>query len=161
MEHAFTKIIKRVLVDEFGEKADLVYSSCHILQYINEKTRSADRGSKARGSFGNLYAIYVLVEDYVEKGFDESGEYADYEGAEYGNLFERQRKLPFGQKLQNHALNHRLNQEFRKFFPTLGYEPIIRDVETTRYWFNENLLLDQISYFVYPYVSANEIMSVT
>jgi len=49
--------------------------------------------------------------------------------------------LPFGQKLQNHALNARLNDEFHKYFPQVEIRPIIRDVETNRYWFNENLLI--------------------
>lgn len=144
MEHSFTRVIKRVLIEDFGDKADLIYSSCPILRYINLKTKSADQGSKARGSFGNLYAIYVLVEDYIEKEFHKTGEYSDYEGAKFADLFKRQRQLPFGQKLQNHALNHRLNQEFRKYFPELDYLPIIRDTETNRYWFNENLLVHDI-----------------
>jgi len=144
MEHLFTRIIKRVLIDEFGDKADSIYSSCPILQYINIKTRSASRGSKARGSFGNLYAIYVLVENYIEEGFHKNKGYRDYEGAKFSDLFQRQRELPFGQKLQNHALNHKLNQEFRKHFFALGYVPIIRDAETNRYWFNEHLLICDI-----------------
>jgi len=56
-------------------------------------------------------------------------------------LFIRQRRLPFGQKLQNHALNHRLNEEFKKYFPTSKHLPIIRDASTNKYWFNENLLI--------------------
>jgi hypothetical protein len=52
----------------------------------------------------------------------------------------RQRQLPFGSKLQNHALNHRLNQEFKRYFPTSPFTPILRDKETRRYWFNERLL---------------------
>jgi len=55
-------------------------------------------------------------------------------------LLERQRELPFGNKLQNHALNHRLNEEFRKYFPAEESLPIIRDVSSNRYWINENLL---------------------
>ena len=43
-------------------------------------------------------------------------------------------------KLQNHSLNHRVNQEFAKFFPTCEYQPILRDVETKRYWVNDFLL---------------------
>lgn len=55
-------------------------------------------------------------------------------------MFLRQRELPFGEKLQNHALNHRLNEEFRRFFPQAKSLPIIRDVETNKYWINENYL---------------------
>jgi hypothetical protein len=58
----------------------------------------------------------------------------------FSDLFKRQRELPFGSKLQNHALNHRMNEEFKKFFPTCQYVPILRNASTNRYWFNTNLL---------------------
>lgn len=142
--HDFSKIILEVLEDHFGEVASDVFSSSSILGYINEKTRSANRGSKARGSFANLYALYVVVEDYIKKGFFDGTTnmpYAKYEGARFTDLLTRQRKLYFGKKLQNHALNSRLNDEFRKFFPTVGQPPIVRDMETRRYWVQEDLLL--------------------
>ncbi len=141
MEHDFTSTIKSILADHFGNDANNVFKSSDLLQYLNIKTRSASRGSKARGSFGNLYAIYVLLEDYVRHGFDATDTYSDYEGAQFSELLRRQRELPFGAKLQNHALNHRLNQEFRRLFPQQSLSPIIRDTETSRYWFNELLLI--------------------
>jgi hypothetical protein len=52
----------------------------------------------------------------------------------------RQRKLPFGNKLQNHALNNRMNSEFQNFFQNSEHIPILRNLETNRYWINENLL---------------------
>ena len=55
-------------------------------------------------------------------------------------LFDRQRELPFGAKLQNHALNQRMNQEFKKLFSVCPHTPIIRVPETKRYWINRNLL---------------------
>ena len=112
-----------------------------LLQYINLKTVSATRGSKARSSFANLYAIYVLVEDYVEHGFHKKGDYSKYDGAQFSKLFKRQRELPFGSKLQNHGLNDRLNGEFRKFFPQVDAQPILRVVETRRYWINRKLVV--------------------
>lgn len=140
MEHEFTKKIKDILRKGFGEFSDKVFSESQIIQYLNIKTKSASKGSKSRGSFANLYAIYVLVEDYISKGYHEKRGYTDYEGAVFTDLFRRQRELPFGQKLQNHALNHRMNEEFKKYFPTCDYIPILRDLKTNRYWFNENLL---------------------
>lgn len=139
-EHGFTPVIRRMLSDEFGSVAEQILEQSDLLQYINVKTISASRGSKARGSFGNLYAIYVLVEDYVNRDFHISGDYEDAEGARFSDLFRRQRELPFGRKLQNHALNHRLNQEFRKYFPISGTQPILRDTESHQYWINEHLL---------------------
>ena len=139
MEHEFTKKINEILINNFGVLSDKVFLESPIVQYLNIKTKSASKGSKSRGSFANLYAIYVLVEDYISKGFHKAGKYTEYDGAMFTKLLKRQRELPFGQKLQNHALNHRMNQEFKKYFPTCNYIPTLRDLGTNRYWFNENL----------------------
>jgi hypothetical protein len=144
MEHEFTKRIREILESHFGDMSDRVFSESEIIQYLNIKTKSASKGSKSRGSFANLYAVYVLVEDYLSRDFHKSGKYAEYEGAVFTSLFKRQRELPFGQKLQNHALNHRMNEEFKKYFRTCDYIPILRDPETNRYWFNDNLLRIEI-----------------
>ena len=140
MEHAFTQTIRTVLARHFGAKAEEIYQLSPLIQYVNFKTRSASRGSKSRSSFANLYALYVLLEDYIGGGFDLKGDYSKYEGAIFTKLFQRQRQLPFGSKLQNHALNDRLNGEFRKFFPTLQTTPIVRDVQNNRYWINQSLV---------------------
>ncbi|MFM9265095.1 restriction endonuclease [Tychonema sp. BBK16] len=140
MEHEFTKTIKKILKENFGASGEEVFALSELIQYLNIKTKSANKGSKSRGSFANLYAIYVLAEDYFLKYFHQSEKYSDYEGAVYTNIFKRQRELPFGQKLQNHALNHRLNEEFKRYFPTCDFIPVLRNPKTNRYWFNENLL---------------------
>ncbi len=145
MEHEFTKTIKSILEKSFPKASEKIFSKSELVQYLNIKTKSANKGSKSRGSFANLYAIYVLVEDYIAKGFNKTGSYKSYEGAVFSTLFKRQRELPFGQKLQNHALNHRMNEEFKKFFPNCDYIPILRDPNTNHYWFNQNLLRVSIS----------------
>ncbi|GAH67583.1 unnamed protein product, partial [marine sediment metagenome] len=89
MEHEFTKKIKKILKKDFGEFSDRVFSESQIVQYLNIKTKSANKGSKSRGSFANLYAIYVLVEDYISKDFHKTGKYAEYKGAVFTNLFKR------------------------------------------------------------------------
>lgn len=141
LEHDFTQQIRRLLTSHFGSISEDLFAMSELLQYLNNKTRSASRGSKARSSFGNIYAIYVLVEDYVKRGFDDTLDYSEYEGARFSDLFRRQRELPFGAKLQNHSLNHRLNQEFRRMFPQQDLMPVLRDTELSRYWFNERLLI--------------------
>ncbi|GHV33822.1 hypothetical protein FACS1894178_0110 [Bacteroidia bacterium] len=140
MEHSFTHNINAILTKNFGENANFVFERSLLIQYLNEKTRSANRRSKARGSFANLYAVYVIIEDYISNGYDKDGDYSAYEGALFNKLFARQRELPFGNKLQNHALNNRMNSEFQKYFPNSEYIPILRNLETNRYWINENLL---------------------
>jgi len=140
MEHEFTLRILQVLRDFFGEDGEIIFERSLLLQYLNIKTRSASRGSKYRSSFANIYAIYVLVEDYLKHDFDKQGNYSKYAGARFTDLLERQRQLPFGSKLQNHALNSRMNEEFKKYFPSAEIAPIMRDVKTNRYWLNEKLL---------------------
>ena len=142
-QHTFTSVIIEVLQRHFGEYAKDILQTSPILGYLNNKTKAANRGSKARGAFANHYALYVIIEDYINNGFaDEKTKvpYSKYQGARFSDLLKRQRELPFGAKLQNHALNSRLNDEFKKFYPTIGKQPIVRDVESQRYWIQEDLL---------------------
>ena len=149
MNHSFTPKILGELESYFPGLGPTLFGLSPLLQYINRKTRSANRGSKARSSFANLYAIYVLVEDYATKGFVESGRYQEYEGADFSPLLARMRKLPFGAKLQNHALNNRANDEFHKYFPDDERRPILRDVATRKYWINETMLTVTIGKDIY------------
>jgi len=80
----------------------------------------------------------VLIEDYLRGDFHKGGDYSKYEGAIFSRLFQRQRELPFGSKLQNHHFNNRLNGEFAKYFPSSDLKPII--VQSNRYWINPNLI---------------------
>ena len=143
MEQSFESYIKSYLKQKYGKDSETLYSLSHLLQYLVKKTVSANKSAKARGSFANLYAIYVIIEDYISNGYNKNKNYEDYEGAQFAQLMKRQRELPFGKSLQNHALNNRMNDEFFKFFPLMKDEskyPIIRDLKTKRYWINENYL---------------------
>ena len=137
---SFTSVIVTEVEKDAGALAQAVFELSPILQYVDKKTRSANRGSKARSSFANLYALYVLIEDYVDRVNNQGMDYTEYEGADFSPLLARMRELPFGEKLQNHALNNRANDEFHKFFPDDERRPIIRDVATRKYWINEALL---------------------
>ena len=66
-KHGFTVIIRQILQQHF-EVSEEILSRGELLQYINAKTESFNKGAKARANFGNLYAIYVLVEDYSTYG---------------------------------------------------------------------------------------------
>jgi len=138
--HEFTKKIIEILNYHFPIQGEEILNHSQLLQYLNIKTKAANRGSKSRAELANLYAIYVLVEDYLQNEFHLKNGYDEYEGVQFVKLLRRQRELPFGNKLQNHALNHRLNEEFKKYFPTLDSVPVIRDAKTNRYWINENLI---------------------
>lgn len=140
-KHDFTDEIVAILDRNTKGKGEVILNESEIIQYLNIKTKAANRGSKSRAGFANHYAIYVLVEDYLNVGFDKKGGYSDYNGAKFSDLLRRQRELPFGNKLQNHALNNRLNEEFKKYFPACEHLPIIRDAESNRYWINEKLIV--------------------
>jgi hypothetical protein len=136
----FAAVIEEILREDHGDEiAGKLLATSPIIGYLLKKTKAANRGSKSRGSFGNLYALYVLAEDYVSKGYLTDGSYADYDGARFSDLMTRQKQLPFGEKLQNHSLNSRLNDEFHKFYPDVPQRPIIRDMGTQRYWLSEQL----------------------
>lgn len=137
-----TNFIKDTLLRMFNnELAEHILKQSLIIQYLVKKTASVARSSKSRASFGNIYAIYVLVKDYLGV-VKKAKKYKNYEGMRFTDALTRMRSLPWGAKLQNHALNHRLNEEFKKFYGTRTKEiPIRRDLSTKKYWFNEKLLV--------------------
>ena len=104
IKHEFTKIIIKIIDNYFPNQGNSILNASELLQYLNIKTRAANRGSKSRAGLANHYAIYVLVEDYINNEFHLKDGYDEYQGAQYMTLFRRQRELPFGDKLQNHAL---------------------------------------------------------
>ncbi len=143
MKHDFTEIIMNRLEEYFPGESEDVFNSSELIRYINQKTRSASSGSKSRGSFGNLYAIYVLVEHYRDMSLSPE-DYINSGGANYSNLLERTRRLPFGSKIQNHSLNSRMNDEYKKYFPESEIVPIVRDVAKQKYWINPKAIFINI-----------------
>lgn len=141
MRHPFTEKILEILEKNFPDDFEQIYINSELLNYINYKTKSANRGSKSRGSFGAIYSIYTLIEDYIQNGFHIKGDYSNYVGATQTYLINRQRELPFGRKLQNHYFQNRTNSEYRKTAPLSDFERIIiHDQKNSRYWINESLI---------------------
>jgi len=89
LRHDFTDEIVDILDINTDGNGETLLQSSKIIQYLNIKTKAANRGSKSRAGFANHYAIYVLIEDYINGGFDTSGGYCDYEGAKFSDLFNR------------------------------------------------------------------------
>lgn len=88
------------IADDYNiDRSSLAY------EYIALKTKAHDRGSKARRSFGNLYALYVVCEDFLSGNRD---------GSKFTYLMNRMKSMPFGSKLQNHPLDNRLNGEVER-----------------------------------------------
>jgi len=155
MKHAFTDRILEILAKFFNKDSEQVFQSSELLKYLNYKTKSANRGSKSRGSFGVIYSIYTLVEDYYKNNYHKQDGYNKYEGAIQTYLINRQRELPFGRKLQNHYFQNRTNSEYRKLSPLSEFERIIiHDQQNSKYWINENLLKVKIGDITYNITEA-------
>jgi hypothetical protein len=57
LQHDFTQTIISILNQFFPGYGDVILNNSQLLQYINIKTKAANRGSKSRASFANHYAI--------------------------------------------------------------------------------------------------------
>ena len=57
IEHAFTDVIKEILKKKFKENGLSILENSELLQYINLKTRAANRGSKSRGRSALPFSI--------------------------------------------------------------------------------------------------------
>ena len=105
--------IKNILVEEYNEKYNEIYEKSDIIRYLDKKTGAIEGDSKTRRSLGNIYAIYSVLHYYIEMGFyNNKAKYQKFEGFEYNILWTFCKKQYGGNKLQNHALNNRLNTEF-------------------------------------------------
>ncbi|MDY0141236.1 MAG: restriction endonuclease [Bacteroidales bacterium] len=155
MKYPFTDRIIEILTNHFDKDSEQIFQNSELLKYLNYKTKSANRGSKSRGSFGAIYSIYTLVEDYYLNNFHKRNDYNKYEGAIQNNLINRQRELPFGRKLQNHYFQNRTNSEYRKLLPLSEFDRIIiHDQQNSKYWINENLLKIKIGKHSYNIAEA-------
>lgn len=107
--------IKKVLEEQLEKNIDIenFYNSSPLLKYLDYKMGSIYGNSKTRRSLGNIYAIYSIVYFYVDEFFSNEDAYKNFEGYEYTKLFNFYRGLYGGSKLQNHALNSRVNGEFK------------------------------------------------
>lgn len=119
--------VQEILKAAYGSTAASVYESSLLLQYLDKKMRAVHGDSKTRRSLANIYAIYSILHFYADDFFGEPAKYRKFEGYDYMRLFNYYRSLYGGSKLQNHALNSRVNGEFRNKFPRAKNDLIIMD----------------------------------
>lgn len=107
------EFIKTILKKHFSDQAQKIYDDSDLLQYLDLKTGAIYGDSKARRSLANIYAIYSILHFYIEDGFyNNKRAYKKFDGYVYTKLLNYIRTLYGGEKMQNHALNSRLNDEF-------------------------------------------------
>lgn len=105
--------VQEILEMHFPGQSQQIYEESLLIQYLDKKSGAIHGTAKTRRSLANYYAIYSILNFYVDEFFDEPDKYKKFEGYEYTKLFVFYRGLYGGSKLQNHALNSRVNGEFR------------------------------------------------
>ncbi len=121
------KFVKEILETEYHEKYQEIYDSSLLLQYLDKKMKAVHGNSKSRRSLANIYAIYSILYFYQEDFYNQPDKYRNFGGYDYMRLFNHYRSLYGGSKLQNHALNSRVNGEFKNKFPAITNDLIIID----------------------------------
>jgi hypothetical protein len=105
--------VEEILKDEYPIDFQAVYDESLMLQYLDKKMKAVHGNSKTRRSLANIYAIYSILHFYEEDYYEKRDLYRLFDGYDYTRLFNFYRSLYGGSKLQNHALNSRVNGEFR------------------------------------------------
>lgn len=119
------RFIEQILKEEFDRRYQQIYDKSQLLQYLDKKMKAVHGNSKTRRSLASIYAIYSILHFYQNDFFDLPNEYRKFDGYDYMKLFNYYRGLYGGNKLQNHALNSRVNGEFKNKFPNSTNELII------------------------------------
>lgn len=109
--------IEMILKNDYPDCFQKIYNNSLLIQYLDKKMKAIHGNSKTRRSLANIYAIYSILYFYKEDYFNKAYEYKQFNGYDYMKLFYFYRSLYGGNKLQNHALNSRVNGEFKNKFP--------------------------------------------
>lgn len=125
------KFIKDILLTDYPDKFQNIYDGSLLLQYLDKKMKAVHGNSKTRRSLANIYAIYSILHFYQDDFYNQPDKYREFGGYDYMRLFNYYRSLYGGSKLQNHALNSRVNGEFRNKFPQAINDLII--IESGKY----------------------------
>lgn len=109
--------IRKILHDEFkaqlGFDVDSFFKKSPLLRYLDLKTGAILGNAKTRRNLANIYAIYSIMYFYKDEFYKQPEKYKEFGGYDYTKLFVFYRQLYGGEKLQNHALNSRVNGEFK------------------------------------------------
>lgn len=119
------RFISDILHEEFADMAQRIYDDSLLLQYLDRKMKAVHGNSKTRRSLANIYAIYSILYFYTHDYYNTPDKYRKFYGYDYMLLFNFYRGLYGGSKLQNHALNSRVNGEFKNKFPDSRNDLII------------------------------------
>ncbi len=117
--------VDEILKKEYPKDYQQIYDCSPMLQYLDKKMKAVHGNSKTRRSLANIYAIYSILYFYQNDFYENADEYRRFEGYDYMRLFNFCRSLYGGSKLQNHALNSRVNGEFHNKIKDVSNDLII------------------------------------
>jgi len=60
VQHEFTSKIVEILNSHFPNQGVTVLNSSELLQYLNIKTKAANRGSKSRAGFAQITMLFMF-----------------------------------------------------------------------------------------------------
>lgn len=106
------EFVADILKKEYEVNYQYIYDNSQMLQYLDKKMKAVHGNSKTRRSLANIYAIYSILYFYKMDFYNQKDKYRLFGGYDYMRLFNFYRSLYGGNKLQNHALNSRVNGEF-------------------------------------------------
>lgn len=119
------RFVEDILKEQYPKDYQKIYDNNKLLQYLDKKMKAVHGNSKTRRSLANIYAIYSILYFYQNDYYEKKDKYRAFEGYDYMRLFNYYRSLYGGSKLQNHALNSRVNGEFRNKFSDVTNDLII------------------------------------
>ena len=111
MKGFIEQILSKELKDE-NINVEEFFDNSPLLRYLDMKMGAVFGNTKTRRSLANIYAVYSILFFYQDKYYCCPEEYKKFQGYDYTKLFAFYRGLYGGEKLQNHALNSRVNGEF-------------------------------------------------
>ncbi|MBQ8750667.1 MAG: restriction endonuclease [Alphaproteobacteria bacterium] len=107
------EFIEDILRKDYPNNFEDIFNNSPLLQYLDCKMGAIYGNSKTRRSLANIYAIYSILYFYSNDFYNQKELYKRFSGYPYTKLFAFCRQLYGGEKLQNHALNSRVNGEFK------------------------------------------------
>lgn len=110
------EFIEQILKEDFKDSYNEYYNKSPLISFLDSKMGAIYGNSKSRRSLGTIYAIYSILYFYQKEFYQNPNKYKKFIGYDFTKLFHFCRSLYGGEKLQNHALNSRVNGEFANKF---------------------------------------------
>lgn len=107
------EFIEEILKEDYQDNYQNIFNNSPLIQYLDSKMGAVYGNSKTRRSLANIYAIYAILNFYVDDFYNQKEKYKKFTGYPYTKVYSFARSLYGGEKLQNHGFNNRVNFEFR------------------------------------------------